>query len=44
MIRRAVLAGLPDVRDLIEAIYGSADFRHGVESFLAKRRPVWTGR
>jgi enoyl-CoA hydratase len=44
MIRRAVHSGLPNVRDLIETVYGSADFRHGVESFLAKKRPVWTGR
>jgi enoyl-CoA hydratase len=44
MIRRVVLAGLPDVRDLIEMVYGSADFRHGVESFLAKKRPGWSGQ
>jgi len=29
--------------DLIVACYTSKDFREGVESFLAKRRPHWTG-
>ena len=29
--------------DLIELCYASADFREGVASFLAKRKPVWTG-
>ena len=29
--------------DLIVACYGSRDFREGVEAFLAKRKPVWTG-
>lgn len=29
--------------DLIVACYGSRDFREGVEAFLGKRKPVWTG-
>lgn len=29
--------------DLILACYTSRDFREGVEAFLAKRKPVWTG-
>ena len=29
--------------DLILACYMSRDFREGVEAFLAKRKPVWTG-
>ena len=30
-------------RDLILMCYMSADFREGMEAFLAKRPPVWTG-
>ena len=30
--------------DLILSCYLSADFREGMEAFLAKRPPVWTGR
>jgi enoyl-CoA hydratase len=30
-------------RDLIIRCYLSRDFREGVEAFLAKRKPVWTG-
>lgn len=29
--------------DLIGEVYGSDDFREGMESFLAKRRPNWQG-
>lgn len=44
-IRRMGHANLPDVDDLIEQVYGSADFRRGVEAFLARTRklPHWTG-
>ena len=31
-------------RDLIELCYASADFKEGVEAFLAKRKPKWQGR
>ena len=39
--RRAGLAGLDD---LVAACYASHDFREGVDAFLAKRPPVFTGR
>jgi len=44
-IRRMGRANLPDIDDLIEQVYGSADFRRGVEAFLARTRklPDWTG-
>jgi enoyl-CoA hydratase/carnithine racemase len=45
---RRVLAGrrLPagEDHDLITMCYTSADFQEGVEAFLAKRKPKWTGR
>ncbi len=33
----------PDDRDLIHRAYGSRDFKHGVESFVAKQKPDWQG-
>ncbi|MGJ9416945.1 enoyl-CoA hydratase/isomerase family protein [Massilia sp. CMS3.1] len=42
-IRRITNAGLPDGEDLIRAAYGSADFHVGVNAFLDKQRPQWTG-
>ncbi|WLI91386.1 enoyl-CoA hydratase/isomerase family protein [Massilia sp. R2A-15] len=35
--------GLPHGEDLIRTAYGSRDFRTGVEAFLAKTRPEWSG-
>jgi enoyl-CoA hydratase len=35
---------LPDAEDLIHTCYGSADFKEGVNAFLAKRKPDWQGR
>ncbi|HEX3486470.1 MAG TPA: enoyl-CoA hydratase/isomerase family protein [Micropepsaceae bacterium] len=43
-IRRIRTANLPDGADLIRDAYGSADFKEGVEAFLAKRAPNWQGR
>ncbi len=42
-IRRLTQAGLPDGSDLIRMCYGSRDFKIGVEAFLEKQRPVWSG-
>lgn len=30
--------------DVVRAVYGSTDFRHGVRSFLAGTAPMWEGR
>ena len=43
-LRRIALANLPDAEDLIHTCYGSADFKEGVNAFLAKRKPDWQGR
>jgi enoyl-CoA hydratase/carnithine racemase len=33
-----------DDHDLVETAYMSADFKEGMEAFLAKRPPQWKGR
>lgn len=33
-----------DDHDLVAKVYTSADFREGLDSFLSKRQPQWTGR
>ena len=45
MTRRIIAARRPTESDadLVEMCYMSADFKEGVEAFLAKRRPQWTG-
>ncbi len=43
-ISRLLHAGLPDGDDLVRACYGSDDFRLGVEAFVDKRQPRWTGK
>ena len=40
---RTRFAGIDD-KDLIELCYGSADFREGLDAFLTKRTPRFTGR
>jgi len=42
-IRRVVTETVPQGDDLIRACYGSCDFKIGVEAFLDKKRPAWTG-
>ena len=45
LLRRVRIDGAkaPD-HDMIALAYGSDDFREGLESFLAKRAPHWSGR
>lgn len=40
----AVAAASLDGGDLVALCYSSADFREGLEAFLAKRPPIWRGR
>lgn len=41
--RRLKRAVMPDDEDLVRACYGSNDFRVGIEAFLGKKPPQWTG-
>jgi enoyl-CoA hydratase len=43
-LRRLVTNNLPVDDDLVSLCYGSADFRAGVQAFVGKTAPVWTGR
>ena len=43
-IRRLQQAGLPNCDDLVRECYGSEDFRAGVEAFIRKQAPQWSGR
>jgi enoyl-CoA hydratase/carnithine racemase len=43
MLTRLRRAGLPDGDDIVERVYGSADFQDAVAAFAAKERPTWKG-
>jgi enoyl-CoA hydratase/carnithine racemase len=43
MLTRLRRAGLPDGDDIVERVYGSADFHGAVAAFAAKERPTWKG-
>jgi enoyl-CoA hydratase len=43
-IRRLLHAGLPGGDDLSLECYGSEDFKIGVNAFVAKQEPQWTGK
>jgi len=45
-IRKLALDELPDIEAIVTEVYGSDDFRSGVENFLAKTKavPKWTGK
>ena len=42
-IRRSLKALAIEGEDLVRETYGSADFREGVNAFVNKREPQWTG-
>jgi enoyl-CoA hydratase len=41
--RRLIAAQQTEDEDLIRDCYGSRDFKLGIEAFLAKQKPAWTG-
>lgn len=40
---RRLRGNLPPDEDLIRMVYGSQDFKEGMDAFLTKRPPVWKG-
>jgi enoyl-CoA hydratase/carnithine racemase len=43
-MRRLLSINHPNGEDLVRECYGSQDFRIGVQSFIAKQAPNWTGK
>lgn len=45
-IRKLSLDELPDIEAIVSEVYGSEDFRRGVEAFLARTKavPAWSGK
>lgn len=43
VMRRLMLKAMPDDEDLVRICYGSSDFKEGIDAFLSKRKPNWTG-
>jgi enoyl-CoA hydratase len=43
-VARLRRAELPDGDDLVREVFGSADFRAGVQAFVDRRQVSWTGR
>jgi enoyl-CoA hydratase len=43
-LRRLRFAGLPDGDDLVHTVFGSRDFREGVQAFVGKRPARWEWR
>ncbi|MBB4003384.1 enoyl-CoA hydratase [Aurantimonas endophytica] len=46
MLRRMSLDDLPEADEIVSEVYGSDDFRRGVEAFVARTKivPEWSGR
>lgn len=42
-LRRQTVEAVADTDDLVRLCYGSRDFREGVEAFVSRRPPEWTG-
>jgi enoyl-CoA hydratase/carnithine racemase len=42
-VRRLRVAAMPDGDDIVERVFGSADFHSGVSAFLEKEKPTWRG-